>query len=147
MVIKQQTTYLKKKISKNKLDNIITNIKNRDNFRYKISYQKDIKIFKKKNYSIVKYNNQIDYLIIDIDDKFMDKNLYIVRYNIQRDEFIIPSISDYDTVENFDEMTININNIFDLKVKDFKNYYTLDIIIKKPNNSKLLADLFNQILF
>ena len=70
----------------------------------------------------------------------------MVKYNIKRDDFIIPSFNNFDTIEKYDEMTIGINNIFDIKVKDFKKFYTLDIIIKKPNNSKLLADLFNKIL-
>lgn len=135
-----------KKIKKNILDQLIKNVKDIDNMKYKISYQKDISIYKKNNYSIIKYNNQIDYLIVDIDDKYIDSNFYIVRYNIQRDEFIIPSFNTYDTIENFDEMTININNILDVKVKDFKQYYTFDIIIKKPNNSKLLENLFTKIL-
>ena len=42
-------------------------------------------------------------------------------------------------------MNIVINNWFDIKVKDYRNYYTLDVIIKKPNNSKLLANLLEKI--
>ena len=135
----------KKQINKKQLDGIINNIKNIDNLKYKINYITDIQEFKTSNINLVKYNNQIDYLIIDIHDKCLYNNLYLIKYTIQQDAFLVPSISQFESIEKYEEMNIVVNNWFDIKVKDYRKYYTLDVIIKKPNNSKLLANLLEKI--
>ena len=38
-------------------------------------------------------------------------------------------------------MNININNNIDIEVKDYQTYYTIDLILKKPLQKKILYDV------
>ena len=42
-------------------------------------------------------------------------------------------------------MTININNSFDINIKDYSEFYTVDISLKKPVPSNLLLAVLHDL--
>lgn len=42
-------------------------------------------------------------------------------------------------------MNITINNNIDIDVKDYKTYYTIDLILKKPIQKKILYDVIENL--
>ena len=42
-------------------------------------------------------------------------------------------------------MTITLNNQIDLVVNDYTNYYTVNIVIKKPVNTTFIIDILEKI--
>lgn len=133
------------RINKSKLDILINKIRNMDNVKINISYTRNVVEYKMDNHSVIKNGSELDYLIYEIQDTLISNKLYFVKYNIQNNTVIIPSIEKYEHIEKYDIMTININNILDIKVYDYLEYYTINVILKKPNSSSLLINLLEKI--
>ncbi len=134
-----------KQITKKRLDKIVDNIRNLENTKINITYNKNIKEYRQDNHVLLKTNSSLDYSIYNINDRYIDDNLYFIKYNIQNNEYITPSFENYESIENYDLMNINVNNILDVKICDYKKYYICDIIIKKPNNTIILSNLLEKI--
>uniref|UniRef100_A0A6C0JER2 Uncharacterized protein n=1 Tax=viral metagenome TaxID=1070528 RepID=A0A6C0JER2_9ZZZZ len=133
------------KIDKQRLDSILEKIKKIENMKLNISYINDITEYKTENTSIIKSNNELDYLIYNIKDSIVTNNLYIIKHNIQINSTIIPSISQFESIEKYDLMNISFNNFFNIKIHDYKEYYTLTIQIKKPNSGTFLHNILSKI--
>lgn len=106
------------------------------------------KVYKHKN-SITMVNNKkyINYcysVTNPIDITLPNISLFCNIYNIlQYDESGI-SIYNYDSIENMQLYQINIDNLFIIEIQNIINidtqeqYFTIHIIIKKPNNTDKL---------
>lgn len=100
----------------------------------------------KNNYS---YNTS-NYEIISINDK-IDIQAYIFQ-KINYDDNLL-SIYEYDNIIDTLLYTIEINNIFTLNIYNYLNiddneeeYFTINIIIKKPTNHKIINEKINELI-
>lgn len=132
------------RIDQNRLDSIIQNIKSL-NLKLSIMHTKDITEYRMDNHSIIKNSSGLEYNIYHIIDKHIDQNLYMIKYSIQNNDFIVPSFEEYEHIEKYDTMQIGVNNILDIVVKDYQKYFTLYVIIKKPNSSTTIKNILEKI--
>ena len=132
------------KLTKTKLEEFIKHTN-----KYKDTTFKFFKVYKKNN-SIIKVNNNIqtqhsyrldNHDILNIGSTHVLCGIYTILDN---DDSII-SIYNYDSIQDIEVYTINIDNLFIVEIENTynsenKEYFKLTIIIKKPNKH-----LFNKI--
>ena len=99
-----------KRVDKDRINNIIHNIKNNKYYKYKIFHTSGIKEYKYNNTIYLKYASNLDYNIYNNIDTLRIDNLHFEVIQIHKDTFMPSSINNFNHIENYDMMTININN-------------------------------------
>jgi len=134
-----------KRLDKDIINNIIYKIKNNKCYKYKIYHTSGIKEYKYNNTVYYKYNTNLEHNINNNIDTFQINNLHFEVIRIHKDNFVPPSISNFNHIENYDMMTININNSIDINICDYNSYYTVNITLKKPVLDTLLKTIINSL--
>ena len=128
-------------------NSVSSNIFNKNNkcYKYKIYHTSGIKEYKYNNTVYYKYNTNLEHNINNNIDTFQINNLHFEVIRIHKDNFVPPSISNFNHIENYDMMTININNSIDINICDYNSYYTVNITLKKPVLDTLLKTIINSL--
>jgi hypothetical protein len=134
-----------KQLDKDIINNVIYKIQNTKGYKYKISHTPGIKEYKYNNTVYYKYNTDLEHNIYNNIDTFQTNELHFEVIQIQKDNFIPPSICNFSHIENYDMMTININNSIDINICDYNSYYTVNITLKKPVLNTLLKTVINSL--
>lgn len=124
------------------VNNLLYNIKK---YKYRIHHTTCIKEYRNNNSIYCTYNNNIDIVSYNNIDTLQLDNLHLEVQRIFRDTFIPESVSVYDSADEYDMMTININNTIDINICDYKSYYTANIVLKKPVTDTLLKSIINDL--
>ena len=137
-----------KKCTKNQIGNLIYNLKKLpEQYKYKINHTPNVKIYKSADKIFTQCKNSVEYKIYEIIDTLLhNNNLYITYINTMTDPYTLTSINKYDQETQVNIMNITINNNIDIDVKDYKTYYTIDLILKKPIQKKILYDVIENLL-
>lgn len=132
-----------KKCTKKDIINLISNLNNlKEQYKYKINYIPNVKTYKTADKIFTQYKNNVEYKIYEIIDTIVHNNcLHVTYINTLTDPYTLNSINNYDQEIQFNIMNININNNIDIEVKDYQTYYTIDLILKKPLQKKILYDV------
>lgn len=133
-------------VSESMVSKIIQNTKSLHN---KVTFKNyNMNVFYKGNEKFIVSNGELVYIISNIDEQKYDNNLLITKETILKDEYVIPSHSDYDYVENLEVLEISVVscfNVYVMKDKDTSKKY-VEIVISKPNNVDKIYDFINQII-
>ena len=113
--------------------------------KHKITHSNSIKEYKHNNSIYIRYNNSLDYCRYSHKNFLNTENLYFEIIQIQKDCFLPESLTEFDSIEEYDKMTININNSFDINIKDYSEFYTVDISLKKPVPCNLLLAVLHDL--
>jgi len=136
----------KTKLTKNNIDSLLDKLNNLD-IKTNVKYESDIIEYRYNNYIIKKRKKEISYKKINIIDFLNTDKLYLIRINLDQNDNIVPCENEYEKIDKYDSMIININSNFDLIIRDYKDYYTSSIKIKKPNNVKDFMKILNSLNF
>lgn len=148
--VKRNNSIFDIKLNKSTIDKFIKSITFIDNITIITTYDK-VYEFRYKNEVYVKDKNGISHYSYSIKNRHLDENIYIRNIELEVDVDIPQSIEDYDSVEVYDKMTMNINNSFDIIVKSYvdhsqeREYFTLNFDIKKPNNAYYIKNILDHI--
>jgi hypothetical protein len=136
----------KTKLTKNNIDNLLDKLYNLD-IKSNVKFVNDIIEYRYNNYIIKKNKKEISYKKINIIDFLNTDKLYLIRINLDQNDNIVPCENEYEKIDKYDSMIININSNFDLIIRDYKEYYTCSIKIKKPNNVRDFMKILNSLNF
>ena len=128
--------------TKDSIDRLLNNL---SKHKHKITHSNSIKEYKHNNSIYIKCNNSLDYYRYSHKNILHTNNLYFEIIQIQKDCFIPESLTEFNSIEEYDRMTININNSFDINIKDYSEYYTVDIALKKPVPTNLLLTVLHDL--
>lgn len=134
-----------KKIQKDKIEHIMNNIKKIDT-KCTIQNTQNINEYKFSNRMFKINGTNLDYIIRNVNNVYYDNRIYIEQVEWHSNQYAPPSISEYDSIEIFDELSISIlNNSIKIYIKDYSTYYTSEIIIYKPVENKSLISIINDL--
>jgi hypothetical protein len=72
-------------------------------------------------------------------DSYLDNNIYITRVDLEIDNIVPISLEHYDNKLEYELMTMSINNLFTVEIRNYnKKYYTFRIVVKKPNSKSYI---------
>tara|TARA_B100000575_G_C23142648_1_gene665514 strand:+ start:5041 stop:5550 length:510 start_codon:yes stop_codon:yes gene_type:complete len=134
-----------KKCSKKTIDSLIQKITSIENIKYKVNHKTNVAYYKSNNYIYKVHNHNLECQLYTIKDRFNAGNLLAQYINTQTDQFITPSIYTFDSIQNVNIMSISLYNSVDVNVTDFTEYYTIDIVLKKPLQLNILLNLIKNI--
>jgi hypothetical protein len=100
-------------------------------FRHKL-YNFKVKEFNYMDKCILKINNKLHNFGYSVNKSISDKQFNINILDLKNDNLIIQCPNEYNSIIEYDQQTISINSLFDINIKNYKLYYTLNIDIKKP---------------
>ena len=133
------------KLSKDNIENILTYVKNSPEYKIKINNIKGISEFYHGNYYFKHMKNNTEFCIINTNDKFINNNIVIRSLDVKKDTFIPPSVSKYNSVANYDLLTVTINNCIDICIYDCIEYFKCQLVIKKPVAISTIKAIINNI--
>ena len=133
-----------------KTETITKYLKNLENLRniklIKNNYMS--KVLKRGNEMIIEQENELSYIITNVNYSNIHENYLILNEQIQKDSFIIPSFSKDIKSINYESLDITVGSYFVFRIK--KNiqtqFYNLEFIINKPNEVNKINDLMKKIL-
>lgn len=143
---KKSDEIFSRNVSESTVSKIIQNTKSLHN---KVTFKNyNMNIFYKGNEKFIVSNGELVYLISNIEDQSYDKNLLITKESILKDEYVVPSHSEYDYVENLEVLEISVVSCFYVYVMKDKNTNKkyVEIVISKPNNVDKISEFINQII-
>ena len=106
------------------------------------------KVFTKGNESFIEQDNELSYYITDIPYSLTKDDCLIMNQTILKDIYIPPSITEYDSYLNYENVDINVGSYFIFKIKKNLNNkkYSLEFLINKPNDINKINDIIKKIL-
>tara|TARA_Y100000389_G_C17162620_1_gene365160 strand:- start:37 stop:540 length:504 start_codon:yes stop_codon:yes gene_type:complete len=134
-----------KQLCKGDVDMVISKLGSLSGIKMKITHSQSVTTYKTGNTSIIQHNRNVDHNIVNIQDYYSSPNMYIQILNVAKDQYIIPSISEYNSIHTHDIMNININNNIDIQICDNNTFYSIDMILKKPVTYSILLPIINAI--
>jgi hypothetical protein len=133
------------KLSKQSIENILSYVKCCNEYKIKINNIKGISEFYYGNYYFKHVKNTTEFSIINTNEKFQNSNIVIRSLDVKKDTFIPPSVSKYNSIFNYDLLTVTINNSIDLCVYDCIEYFKCQLVIKKPVPISTITTIINNI--
>ena len=132
------------KLKDTNITNILIALNKIDNISLEPTYDK-INEYRYNNEVYVKDSIGINIYSYIITNSFLDNNIYLQKLEKQYDNMTPQSIFQYDNVDEYNLMTININNMFDIEIRNFKDYNTCMLSIKKPNSKTYIIPILDTI--
>ena len=143
---KKSDEIFSRNVSESAVSKIIKNTKSLHN---KVSFKNyNMNVYYKGNEKFIVSNGELVYLISNIEDQSYDKNLLITKESILKDEYVVPSHSEYDYVENLEVLEISVVScfyVYVMKDKDSNKKY-VEIVISKPNNVDKINNFITEIM-
>ena len=133
------------KLSKESVENILAYIKFSKEYKIKINNVNGITEMYYRNYQFKFIKNTTEFSIINTVDTFQNDNIFIRSIDVKKDSFIPPSVSKYNSTENYDLLTVTINNSMELCIYDYSQYFKCQLIIKKPVAVNIITTIINNI--
>ena len=133
------------KLSKESVENILAYIKFSKEYKIKINNVNGITEMYYRNYQFKFIKNTTKFSIINTVDTFQNDNIFIRSIDVKKDSFIPPSVSKYNSTENYDLLTVTINNSIELCIYDYSQYFKCQLIIKKPVAVNIITTIINNI--
>ena len=133
------------KLSKESVENILAYIKFGKEYKTKINNVNGITEMYYRNYQFKFIKKTTEFSIINTVDTFQNDKIFIRTLDVKKDSFIPPSVSKYNSTENYDLLTVTINNSIELCIYDYAQYFQCQLIIKKPVAVNIITTIINNI--
>ena len=113
----------------------------------KIKFKKYLeKTYNNMNDKIVLIEKNIDYYIVNHNNTILLDNMMLCIETIEKNRYIIPSVNNYNNIENNEVLEINIGQLFNIYIKCANEKYLLEIVIIKPNDVEHVINTLKKII-